>query len=183
MPLIPTPDFASLPENLQRDTERMRQEPGSYLEVAQLYMGRPDLYDAVGKCYDAFFRNPNSALSEEERELTALVVSLLTSTRYGAEIHRQRIARLNLDPAVLQAVEDRDLNSPTLSHRQRAFLNFARKMAAFPHTIVDKDIIYLQQNGFDDAGILELGALSAYVKMLNTMTDAFKVEAGTPAHR
>lgn len=177
MPLIPNPESASLQENLRADSQRMAQEPGSYLEIAQLYMARPDLYDAIGKCYDAFFRNPDSAMSEEERELAALVVCLITSTHYGADVHRQRIARLNVDPAVLRAVEERDLNSSALSHRHRAFLNFARKMAAFPHTIVDKDIIYLKQNGFDDAGILELGALSAYVKMLNTMSDAFKVEA------
>lgn len=154
---------------------RMQAETGSYLELATLLGLRPDLYDAIGKGYDAFFRNPASELSEEERELSALLTALLCHSPYPARLHRARIQQLNVSAAVLEAVETFELNSQDLSHRQRAYLNFVRKVAAFPHTIVDKDILYLEQNGFTQSAMLELASLASYVTMLGRLSDALNV--------
>jgi len=154
---------------------RMQAETGSYLSLAQLYGLRPDLYAAIGAGYDAFFRNPSSQLSEEERELSALLSALLSSSPYPASLHRARIKSLDIAAEVLQAVETYDLNSTILTHRQRAYLNFVRKIIAFPHTIVDKDIIYLKQNGFEDPAILELASLASYLSMLCRVSDALNV--------
>ncbi|MEO7994412.1 MAG: hypothetical protein ABI743_08430 [bacterium] len=174
MPLLASaPTVAHHPESLAPDIARMQAEPGAYLDLALLYGLRPDLYAAVGKGYDAYFRNIEAALTVEERELVAWLVSIVSSSTYAAGVHAARIEGLGIAADVLEAVRARDLNADCLTHRQRAFLNFARKMAAFPHTIVDKDIIYLKANGFDDAAILELAGLSSYVLMLGTMSNAF----------
>lgn len=172
-PLLEAPAPSTL--NDSAGVARMQSETGSYLELAQVYGLRPDLYAAIGAGYDAFFRNPASQLSVEERELSALLSALLSSSPYPASLHRARIKGLDVSEAVLKAVETYDLNSSELTHRQRAYLNFVRKMIAFPHTIVDKDMIYLKQNGFADPAILELASLASYISMLCRVSDALNV--------
>lgn len=171
--LLNPPALEALPD--AAGIARMQGDPGAYLDLAHLLGLRPDLYTALGQAYDAVFRNPESQLSEEERDLSALLVALLSCSKYPERLHRARLAALDIPAEVMAALDSRELNDPALSHRQRAYLNFVRKMTAFPHTIVDKDMEYLAREGFSEGAILELGVLAAVVQMFGRLADAYNV--------
>ncbi|MGQ0648359.1 MAG: peroxidase [Gemmatimonadaceae bacterium] len=74
----------------------------------------------------------------------------------------------------------RDPRSADLKPAERAMLDYALKLTSAPSTIAERDVQHLRDAGFDDRGIHDICAVTAYFAFVNRIADGLGVELETP---
>lgn len=69
-----------------------------------------------------------------------------------------------------------DHRSAELTERERAILDYARKLTAQPSAMTEGDIQLLRKAGLDDGEILGVCQVAAYYNYVNRLADGLGVE-------
>ena len=80
------------------------------------------------------------------------------------------------DQAVLVAALTEDYRRAALSSAERAMLDYAVKLTEAPSTVDQADVEQLRLAGFDDRGIHDICAVTAYFAFVNRIADGLGVE-------
>jgi len=135
--------------------------PGVYR--AQLL--RPDLVDAQVQMMDRLLFS-KGALSRVQKEFILLVVSAENNNSYFPALHCQTLQFLGVKPEQSQQVTI-DHREANLSGSDVVLLDFARKLAASPHSFADVDVELLRNADFNDEQILEAVLMVGLTQFLN----------------
>jgi uncharacterized peroxidase-related enzyme len=142
-------------------------EPTEFTMLGSLYpevvMERLKLYRVAEGC--------PSSLPQQERQLAAYVTSLLNGTTHCASGLRVKLASLDVDPAVQQAVEANPRQPSTGSERLDAICSYAAIVTAAPATVSQADVERLRAVGLDDLDIVDLNNLVAYYNYINRVAN------------
>lgn len=126
---------------------------------------RPDLVDAQVRLLDRLLFT-KGALSRVQKEFILLAVSAENNNSYFSALHCQTLQFLGVKAGQSEqiAIDHRDAN---LSNADIVLLDFARKLAAGPHTFTEHDVDSLRSSNFNDEQILEAVLMVGLTQLLN----------------
>src|ERR1700694_3819063 len=133
-------------------------EPTEFTQLGSLYpelvMQRLQLYKTVEGC--------PSGLSPIERQMAALVSSVLNETPHCSSGLRLKLESLGADRRFLDRVCDEPRLARSGDPRLDAIMDHAVKLTVYPGQIVEADIDALRANGLQDLDIVDLNNMVAY---------------------
>ena len=166
-------------------------EQNASSEVAQLYaqyrehFGRPQIPGIV----QCFATHPpllehmlgiaqsilfvDGALDRRHKEMLAAFVSASNHCAYCADSHGYFFRVEGGSPEALDAVMACNLESPAMTHAQRAWLRFAQNIKENSQAITPSDIEALRVVGWNDLQIAETIHITALFASFNRIANAF----------
>jgi len=152
-------------------------EPTEYTMLGSLYpelvMQRLQLYKTVEAC--------PSGLSPMERQLAALVTSVLNATPHCTSGLRLKLESLGLSRSFIDRVCEDPATARSGEARTDAIIDYAVKLTLRPGDIEAGDIEALRAQGLQDPEILDLNNMVAYYCYTNRVANGLglKTEIGT----
>ena len=152
-------------------------EPTEYTQLGSLYpelvMQRLHLYKTVEAC--------PSGLSPLERQLAALVTSVLNATPHCASGLRLKLESLGATHAYIDRVSADPKKARSGDPRQDAIVAYAIKLTEHPGRVTAADIDALRAHGLEDVDILDLNNMVAYYCYTNRVANGLglKTEIAT----
>jgi uncharacterized peroxidase-related enzyme len=137
--------------------------------VTRLWCWRPDVLESFSALRGQLMRE--SALSEREWAVLVVATAVQRGDSYCALAWGSRLARL-ADSDTAAAVIEGDLAAASLSSRETALAEWARRVVAEPNAIVTADVERLREVGLDDGEIFEATAFVAFRLAFSTVNDA-----------
>jgi uncharacterized peroxidase-related enzyme len=173
-----SPDMASgtLREAYEWQARRLG-SPTEYTQLGSLYadlvMLRLQLYKTVEAC--------PSGLSPVERQLAALVTSVLNETPHCSSGLRLKLESLGLARAVIDRVCEDPRSVDTGDARQNAIVAYSAKLTSSPGDVTHSDVDALRTVGLSDLEILDVNNMVAYYNYTNRVANGLglRTEVGS----
>jgi uncharacterized peroxidase-related enzyme len=152
-------------------------EPTEFTQLGSLYpemvMQRLQLYKTVEGC--------PSGLSPIERQLAALVTSVLNETPHCSSGLRLKLESLGMTRGYIERVCDDPDTAHSGDARQDAIVDYAVKLTEHPGQVGEADIQALRLHGLADLDILDLNNMVAYYCYTNRVANGLglKTEIGS----
>ena len=163
----PAPSVESLPDDLQTTIKAVVDKAGFVPNVFSTLSRRPDEFRAFFAYHDALMER-ESGLSKGEREMIVVVTSAINNCLYCVIAHGA-IVRIREKNTILADQLATDYKRADITPRQVAMLDFACKVATDSSEVNDEDFEVLQQFGFSDEDIWDIGAITAFFAMSNRL--------------
>ena len=167
--LPPTPD-EDLPEGLHKYFSVCREKLGLLPNVLAAYSNDPAQLEAFTNFYNILMLG-ESGLSKLEREMIAVVVSSANECFYCLTAHGAAVRQYSEDPALGELMV-MNYRVADLSDRQRAMLDFARKMTERPAEMNEQDRQSLRDVGFSEKDIWDIANIAGFFNMTNRVASA-----------
>ena len=135
--------------------------------VFRAQMSRPDLVDSQARLIEALLFQPG-ALTRIQKEFILLAVSGANNNSYFPAVHSQTLQFLGVKAEQSQQVTI-DHRAANLSQADVILVDFARKLAAQPHSFTAEDVETLRKSQFNDEQILEAVLMVGFTQFLNTV--------------
>ncbi|MDQ7017885.1 MAG: peroxidase-related enzyme [Robiginitomaculum sp.] len=142
--------------NFQGVVDIFMHDPAGYLPFTQLM---------------AEIMSGESTLHVPQREMIALYVSTLNNCHYCCGSHRAVLANLQIDDAVIAAVEA----GKSADASTQAALDFAKKLTRSPGAVAKNDIENMQKAGWSDQGIEDVIKVVSLFSFLNRLVDGMGI--------
>jgi len=157
--------------------KRVGNPDGSVDNVMKVHALNPTSLRAHFDLYVQAMHKP-SPLSRAEREMVATEVSRLNGCDYCLAHHNLGLRRL-LPPERHDAAEAlREGDHTGLNDRERAMVEYARKLTLAPHDMEEGDVSALRAAGLDDRSILDLAQCIGYFNYVNRIVTGLGVALG-----
>ena len=136
-------------------------------KIYRAQMLRPDLVAAQVRLLDRLLFS-KGALSRLQKEFILLVVSAENNNSYFPALHCQTLQFLGVRPEQSQQVtiDHREANLPA---SEVVLLDFARKLAANPHSFNALDVQSLRDVNFNDEQVLEAVLMVGLTQLMNAV--------------
>lgn len=164
---FPVPATASLPDDLQSRIETVADKLGFVPNVFLVLAHRPDELRAFLAYHDALMES-EEGLSRAEREMIVVATSSANQCLYCTVSHGAFL-RIRSKRAELGEQIAFNYREAAISSRQRHMLDYALKLCLTPWLVDDTDHTSLQNAGFSDAAIWDIGAITALFAMSNRL--------------
>ena len=159
-----------LPEDVAELFDKCQQKLGLIPNVLIAYAHNPDKLRAFSQIYNTLMLEP-SGLSKLEREMIAVAVSALNRCWYCLVAHGAAVRVLSGSPELGEALV-MNHHYADLTPRQRAMIEFARKLTTDSANIGEADRAALRDHGFTEADIWDIAETAAFFNMSNRMASA-----------
>ncbi len=169
---FPVPDESELPEGLQGLFRKARERIGFVPNVFRTYAYRPERLSA----WFAHFRmlhEETEGLSEAEREMIAVVVSMANGCLYCLVAHGAALREAWGDPVMADRITLDWRRAEGLTARQRAICAFAEKLTLKPVESTEEDLEALRAHGLSDQDawdVIEVAAMYNFTNRLALAT-------------
>jgi uncharacterized peroxidase-related enzyme len=159
-----------LPEEVAELFAKCQDKLGLIPNVLVAYAHNPAKLHAFGQIYNTLMLGP-SGLSKLEREMVAVAVSALNRCWYCLVAHGAAVRVLSGSPELGEALV-MNHQYADITPRQRAMIDFARKMTTDSANIGEADRAALRGHGFSEADIWDLAEVAAFFNMSNRLASA-----------
>jgi uncharacterized peroxidase-related enzyme len=159
-----------LPEDIAVLFGKCQEKLGMIPNVLVAYAHNPDKLRAFSKYYNNLMLGP-SGLSKLEREMIAVAVSSVNRCWYCLVAHGAAV-RVYSGDAELGDALSLDHRHAEMTPRQRAMIDFARKMSGDSASLGEADRAALREHGFSDADIWDIADVASFFNMSNRMASA-----------
>jgi len=170
MSWIETISPANASSDLKRLYDRVSGPDQNVDNVLLIHSLRPHTLLGHMTLYKAVLHNSNNTFPKWYLEVAGTYVSHLNRCNYCVQHHFSGLKRLLDDgdraEKIWQAIQQDDFRD-VLDEKQRAGLDYARKLTLDLHGIVEADVLALRASGFDDGEILELNQVTSYFNYVN----------------
>jgi uncharacterized peroxidase-related enzyme len=168
---FPVPDESELPEDLQGLFRAARERIGFVPNVFRAYSFRPERLSA----WFAHFRlvmEGTPGLSEAEREMIAVVVSMANGCLYCLVAHGASLRQAWGDPVMADRITLDWRRAEGLTERQRAICALAEKVTKRPVECEEEDLDALRAHGLADADVWDVIEVAAMYNFTNRLAQA-----------
>jgi uncharacterized peroxidase-related enzyme len=167
---FPVSDEATWPDDLAALGARFKAEMGFVPNMLRGYAWRPD------RCRAWFlhFRQlhqPTEGLSAAEREMIAVVVSMVNRCAYCLVSHGAALRDELGDPVLAERIA-LDYRRAGLDDRRRAILDYAAKVTSSPTSCDESDVLRLRELGLSQEEVWDVVELAAMYNFTNRLTMA-----------
>jgi len=145
--------------------------------IMQIHSLHPEGMQAHWELYREVMTGTRT-LAKVDRELVALVVSLLNDCHYWIIHHRRGLRRLLKDDQLAERIEA-DYQTAGLDERRLSMLRYVEKLTRTPAKTTKEDVEGLRRAGFSDEDILHIAEVTAYYAYVNRIADGLGVEFET----
>ncbi|WP_022836854.1 peroxidase-related enzyme [Salisaeta longa] len=118
-----------------------------------------------------------SDLSRATRELIAVVVSDVNDCPYCVAHHRAALRAYWKDDARIDAVLAGDLAAARVGAKQRALIDYVRRLTRAPQSMTEEHVDALRRAGLSDAAILDINLVASYFNFVNRIALGLGVSA------
>ncbi|MBX2836147.1 MAG: peroxidase-related enzyme [Gammaproteobacteria bacterium] len=166
-PIYPAPAMESLPSDLRERISAVEEKAGFVPNVFRVLARRPEEFRAFFAYHDALMEK-ESVLTKGEREMIVVVTSALNNCLYCVIAHGAIVRIREKNPRLADQLAT-DYRKADISDRQKAMLNFASKVAVDSAALEAADFQALNDHGFDDEAIWDIGAITAFFALSNRL--------------
>ncbi len=136
---------------------------------------------AIEGVSQALMRDPEEGVSDKEREIIALVVSVENQCPACIFGHASQLRRITGDATWVARVEA-NYRHADLAPREKAMADYAIKLTVSPSEVEESDIEPLRRHGFSERDILRIAAITAYFNMSNRLNSGLGVQPNAQAY-
>ncbi|MEX1281483.1 MAG: peroxidase-related enzyme [Acidimicrobiia bacterium] len=165
----PVPELDQMPDDVRARVEEVAEKAGFVPNVFLGFAHRPDEFRAFFDYYDALMLR-EGGLSKAEKEMIVVATSAMNDCLYCVVSHGAFLRIYSKDPLIADQLATNWHKAP-LTPRQRAMIEFARKVAGDSASIQPADFEALREHGFDDEDIWDIGAIAAFFALSNRMAN------------
>lgn len=142
---------------------------------------KPDILIAQEALSRAVNLDPASNLTAKEREMMALVVSVINKCEGCVMSHASRLRAITKDPYWVGRVEINYRKAP-MSPRERALADFAHKATVTPSEMKADDLETLRRHGLSETDMIEVAGIIAYFNFSNRMNNMLGIAPNPAAY-
>ena len=170
---FPVPKLEDLPEDIRSIVLAVQEKSGFVPNIFLALAHRPAEFRAFFAYHDALMER-DGGLSKAEREMIVVATSGANECQYCVVAHGAilRIRARNAHVADQVAINYRKAD---ITPRQRAMLDFAMKVSQSAQTVDERDFAALQEHGFSEEDIWDIGAISALFSLSNRFANMASV--------
>ena len=161
------PPEEDAPEGVQALYEKANEKLGFVPNVLRVYALRPRHLELWNTFYDELMRG-ESALSREQREMIAVVVSVANSCAYCIAAHSAALRKLTKDPPLADQIAT-DHARAGISDRMKRALDYALKLTRSPDAMTEDDVQRLRDAGWTDEDVMDITEVTALFNFSNRM--------------
>ena len=147
--------------------------PNIFLALAH----RPEEFRAFFAFHDALV-DKDEGLSKAEREMIIVMTSALNQCLYCVVAHGA-ILRIRAKDSLLADKLATNYLKADLEPRQRVMLDYASKVCMAADSIDDEDFEALEEVGFDQDEIWDIGAIAALFALSNRLANVASIQPNT----
>ncbi len=167
---FPIPDLSDLPADILDRITEVNDKAGFVPNVFLALAHRPAEFRAFFAYHDALMEKQSPGLSKAEREMIVVATSARNQCQYCVVAHGAILRIRAKNPLIADQVGT-NYRKADISGRQKIMLDFALKVSRQAELINDDDYALLNQHGFDDEDIWDIGAISAFFGLSNRMVN------------
>jgi len=159
---------------LREEYDKAVRRAGRVYNIVKIMGLRPSHLKASIDLYRSLMHEP-STLTRSQREMLAVVVSLVNRCHYWIEAHAADLRAEVGDSDVVDLFK-RDWRTTGLAPPDLALMEFAEKMTRTPWAMAPEDLDRLRGHGFQDLAISDATQIIAYFNYINRIADALGVD-------
>lgn len=167
---FPIPELSKLPEDIRQRIMEVEEKSGFIPNVFLVLAHRPAEFRAFFAYHDALMEKQTEGLSKAEREMIVVATSARNQCQYCVIAHGAILRIRAKNPLIADQVAT-NYRKADISERQKVMLDFALKVSRQSELIDENDYRLLNQQGFDDEDIWDIGAISAFFGLSNRMVN------------
>ena len=164
---FPIPDVSTLPDDLRTRIETLQEKMGFIPNVFLGHAHRPNQLRAFLAMHDDLMES-DEGLSRAEREMIVVATSSANQCLYCLVSHGAFLRIRSKQPWLSDQVAA-NYRDAEISDRQRAMLDYAVKLAQTPWLVGEDDIHTLEQAGFSQDEIWDIGGITGLFAMSNRL--------------
>jgi uncharacterized peroxidase-related enzyme len=164
---FPTGDETALSPAIQALYAKCREKLGFVPNVFLAYQWRPSRLAAWLAHFDAVME-PSESLPAAEREMIAVAVSMANACSYCLVAHGYSVRKLTRDPVNGDLIT-LDYKRAEITPRQRAILDYARKLTVAPAEVEEDDLDVLRAHGLSDEDLWDVIEVAAMFNFTTRM--------------
>lgn len=167
---FPIPELSELPEDIRQRINDVNEKAGFIPNVLLALSHRPAEFRAFFAYHDALMEKDSPGLNKAEREMIVVTTSARNQCQYCVIAHGAILRIRAKNPMIADQLAT-NYRKADISDRQKAMLDFALKVSREAEEVNDADYELLNQYGFDDEDIWDIGAISAFFGLSNRMVN------------
>ena len=166
----PVPDINDLPDDIKQQVLAVQEKAGFIPNVFLALAYRPDEFRAFFAFHDALMER-DSGLSKAEREMIVVATSGENNCLYCVVAHGAILRIRAKNPLIADQLAT-NYRKADVTPRQRAMLDFARKMTERPAEMNEQDRQSLRDVGFSEKDIWDIANIAGFFNMTNRVASA-----------
>jgi uncharacterized peroxidase-related enzyme len=155
------------PPSVKELSAKANEKLGFVPNVLRVYALRPRHLELWNAFYDDLMRG-ESALTREQREMIAVVVSTANRCHYCMVSHSAYLRRLTGDPVLVEQLRT-NYKYAEIDPRERAMLDFAVKLTEQSAACTEADVEALREAGWADEDIMDIAEVAAMFNFTNRL--------------
>ncbi|MCP4494574.1 MAG: peroxidase-related enzyme [Gammaproteobacteria bacterium] len=167
---FPVPELSELPEDIQQRINAVNDKAGFIPNVFLALAHRPAEFRAFFAYHDTLMEKESSGLNKAEREMIVVATSARNQCQYCVIAHGAILRIRAKNPLIADQLAT-NYRKADISERQKVMLDFALKVSREAELVNEADYELLNQNGFDNEDIWDIGAISAFFGLSNRMVN------------
>ncbi len=167
---FPVPDLEDLPQDIRERIVEVQEKAGFIPNVFLVLARRPEEFRAFFTYHDALMEKETPGLSKAEREMIVVATSARNQCQYCVIAHGA-ILRIRAKNPFLADQLATNYRKADISPRQKLMLDFAIKVSWHAEEVDDEDYRLLNEHGFDDEDIWDIGGISAFFGLSNRLVN------------
>ncbi len=167
---FPVPELDDLPEDIRARIIEVRDKAGFIPNVFLVLARRPEEFRAFFTYHDALMEKETPGLSKAEREMIVVATSARNQCQYCVIAHGA-ILRIRAKNPYLADQLATNYRKADISPRQKLMLDFAIKVSWHAEQVDEQDYRLLNEHGFDDEDIWDIGGISAFFGLSNRLVN------------
>ena len=161
------PPEEDAPEGVQALYEKANEKLGFVPNVLRVYALRPRHLELWNTFYDDLMRG-ESALTRQQREMIAVVVSTVNRCHYCMVSHSAFLRKLTGDPLLVEQLRT-NYAYADIAPRERAMLDFAVKLTERSSACTEEDVEALREVGWTDEDVMDIAEVAAMFNFTNRL--------------
>lgn len=174
MSRFPIPPLNAMEPDIRERIEAVQAKSGFIPNIFLALAHRPDEFRAFFALHDSLV-DKDDGLSKAEREMIIVVTSALNQCLYCVIAHGA-ILRIRAKDSLIADKLAVNYLKADLEPRQRVMLDYASKVCMAADNIEDEDFEALEEAGFDQEEIWDIGAIAALFAMSNRLANVMSLQ-------
>jgi uncharacterized peroxidase-related enzyme len=167
---FPVPAFEDLEKDIQQRITEVQEKAGFVPNVFLTLARRPAEFRAFFAYHDTLMEKETPGLDMVEREMIVVATSARNQCQYCVIAHGAILRIRARNPYIADQLAT-NYRKADISDRQKAMLDYALKVSREAETVNELDYQRLNEFGFDDEDIWDIGAISAFFGLSNRIVN------------
>ena len=166
----PIPNLTELPEDIRQKIEDVNQKAGFIPNIFLALAHRPDEFRAFFMYHDAIMEKETEGLNKAEREMIVVATSARNECQYCVIAHGAILRIRAKNPLIADQIAC-NYRKADITPRQKVMLDYAMKISQNAQAMSDDDIQLLEEHGFSQDDIWDIGSISAFFGLSNRLVN------------